>query len=168
MKRVFPAVLALTVALTALDSSQPGQARPSAPKPAVLGVSSFGAKLRLESVLARLESYSGKTPYVFSGSTPAGWDCSGLVAWTYKQLLINLPHSANKQAHLGKRVSDPQAGDIVAFAYPGSITFYHSAIYVGGGKIINANRYWGKTLIQPLSAPDFKNSQVRFIRITIK
>ena len=168
MKSLLPAVLALTIGLTGSNCAATQQATASQPKTVNLGARPLFVQLRLESVLARLESYAGKTPYVFSGSSPIGWDCSGLVAWTYAQLQVQLPHSADKQAHLGKRVSDPQAGDIVAFAYPGSTSFYHAAIYLGRGKIINANRFWGKTLIQPLSSPDFKSSQVRFIRITIK
>ena len=65
-----------------------------------------------------------KTGYVFSGSTPAGWDCSGLVRWVYKNAGVVLPHSADKQAHKGKRVSEPKRGDIIAFAYKGSTDFY--------------------------------------------
>ena len=110
-----------------------------------------------------LVRFADKTPYVFSGSKPSGWDCSGLVVWTYKKIGITLPHSANKQAHLGKRVSKPKVGDIVVFAYPGSTSFYHSAIYLGDNKIINANLMYGTTKIQLLT--DFKKSQIRFVRI---
>jgi cell wall-associated NlpC family hydrolase len=104
-----------------------------------------------------------KTPYVFSGSTPSGWDCSGMVVWTYKQFGITLPHSANKQAHVGTRVSVPKLGDIVVFAYKGSTNFYHSAIYIGKGKIVNAHSEARSTIIQPLT--DYKNSQIRFVRV---
>jgi cell wall-associated NlpC family hydrolase len=100
---------------------------------------------------------------VFSGSNPYGWDCSGMVVWTYKQFGIELPHSANKQAHIGKRVSSPKLGDIVVFAYNGSTNFYHSGIYIGKGKIVNANSYFRTTVIEPLT--DYKNSQIRFIRV---
>jgi len=110
-----------------------------------------------------LVRFADKTPYVFSGSTTFGWDCSGLVVWTYKKIGITLPHSANKQAHIGKRVSKAKVGDIVVFAYPGSTDFYHSAIYLGNGKIINANRMYGTTKIQLLT--DFKKSQIRFVRV---
>ena len=67
-----------------------------------------------------------KTRYVFSGDTPAGWDCSGLVRWVYRQAGVTLPHSADKQGHLGRRVSKPKRGDIVVFAYQGRTDFYHA------------------------------------------
>lgn len=104
-----------------------------------------------------------KTRYVFTGSTPAGWDCSGLVRWVYKQAGVVLPHSADKQAHKGTRVSKPQRGDIVAFAYKGSTDFYHVAIYLNSGLILHADRSTGRTVIEPLS--NFKASQIRFIRV---
>jgi cell wall-associated NlpC family hydrolase len=76
---------------------------------------------------------------------------------------ITLEHSADKQAHAGTRVSKPRVGDIVVFAYKGSTNFYHSAIYVGEGLIVHANLLYKTTVIQPLS--DFKNSQIRFVRV---
>jgi cell wall-associated NlpC family hydrolase len=118
---------------------------------------------KMQQVLMKIFHRVNKTPYVFSGSSLYGWDCSGMVVWTYKQFGIELPHSANKQAHIGKRVSNPKLGDIVVFAYSGSTNFYHSGIYIGKGKIVNANSYFRTTVIEPLS--DYKNSQIRFVRI---
>ena len=119
--------------------------------------------IKMKETLMKIFHRVNKTPYVFSGSTPYGWDCSGMVVWTYKQFGITLPHSANKQAHVGTRVSKPKLGDIVVFAYNGSTNFYHSAIYIGKGKIVNAHYEAGTTIIQPLT--DYKNSQIRFVRI---
>jgi len=84
-------------------------------------------------VLDELKSYVGKTPYVFSGASPRAWDCSGLVMWTYAQLGIELPHSASAQLSAGKHVNNPQPGDIVVWGGG-----YHSGIYLGDGKVINA------------------------------
>lgn len=104
-----------------------------------------------------------KTSYVFSGSTISGWDCSGMVRWIYEQAGVVLPHSADKQAHVGVRVSEPKRGDIVAFAYKGRTDFYHTGIYLGEGLILNANREYGTTVIEPLS--NFRRSEIRFIRV---
>ena len=118
---------------------------------------------KLKRVVNYLTTRVHKTSYVFSGSTTSGWDCSGMVRYAYKRLGVTLPHSANKQGHVGQRVSKPRVGDIVVFAYQGSTNFYHSAIYLGNGLIINANQMYKTTIIQPLT--DFKNSQIRFVRV---
>ena len=118
---------------------------------------------QLKRVVKYLTTRVHKTSYVFSGSSVSGWDCSGLVRYTYKRLGITLEHSANKQGHVGTRVSKPKVGDIVVFAYTGSTNFYHSAIYTGNGLIINANSMYKTTVIQPLT--DFKQSQIRFVRV---
>lgn len=118
---------------------------------------------QMEKVIKYLKTRVGKTSYVFSGSSPRGWDCSGLVRWTYKRFGIELPHSANKQGHVGKRVSTPKPGDIVVFAYNGSTNFYHSGLYIGDRKIINAHYGAGSTIIQPLT--DYSSNQIRFVRI---
>jgi cell wall-associated NlpC family hydrolase len=117
----------------------------------------------LKRVVTYLTTRVHKTAYVFSGSTISGWDCSGMVRYAYKRLGVTLPHSANKQGHVGTRVSKPRVGDIVVFAYKGSTNFYHSAIYVGNGLIVNANQMYKTTVIQPLS--DFSKSQIRFVRV---
>jgi cell wall-associated NlpC family hydrolase len=118
---------------------------------------------RLNKVVKYLKTKANKTAYVYSGSTPRGWDCSGMVVWTYKHMGVTLPHSANKQGHIGRRVSKPKVGDIVVFAYQNRTDFYHSAIYIGDNKIINANLMHGTTVIQPLK--DFAKSQIRFVRV---
>lgn len=118
---------------------------------------------KLKRVVSYLTTRVHRTSYVFSGSTISGWDCSGMVRYAYKRLGVTLPHSANKQGHVGERVSKPRVGDIVVFAYQGSTNFYHSAIYLGNGLIINANQMYKTTVIQPLT--DFKNSQIRFVRV---
>ena len=118
---------------------------------------------KLKRIVSYLTTRVHKTGYVFSGSSVAGWDCSGMVRYAYQRMNIVLPHSANKQAHIGTRVSNPRIGDIVVFAYKGYTRFYHSAIYVGSGLIVNANQLYKTTVIQPLT--DYKNSQIRFVRV---
>jgi cell wall-associated NlpC family hydrolase len=94
--------------------------------------------VKMEKVLARLERTAGRTRYVFSGSTPDGWDCSGLVAWTYKQMGVRLPHSAGAQSVQGSFVKNPVPGDLVAYYYRGYPVSTHTGIYIGNGKVIHA------------------------------
>lgn len=104
-----------------------------------------------------------KTPYVFAGSSPYGWDCSGMVRWMYEQFGKTLPHSATAQASVGQRVVVPKLGDIVIFGYKGYKSYYHSAIYIGKGKVVNANSGAGTTIIEPLS--NYENSRIIYVRI---
>jgi hypothetical protein len=115
-------------------------------------------------VVNRLKNREHKTKYVFSGSDPLrGWDCSGLVVWTYKQLGYELPHSANKQGNIGYPTRFPKVGDIVVFGH-NKYRFEHSGIYLGNNKIINANRYHRTTVIESISS--FKMySYVKYIRV---
>jgi len=120
-------------------------------------------KAKLHKVIKYIETKVHRTPYIFSGSSTSGWDCSGLVRYAYKRIGITLPHSANAQGHLSGRVSKPQLGDIVVFAYPNQTRFYHSGIYLHDGLVLNANSYFGTTIIEPLA--NYKGKQIRFIRI---
>ena len=121
---------------------------------------------RITSVVNKLKKRVGKTWYVFSGSTPSGWDCSGLVYWAYGQLGIEVPHSANKLGHLTKGVKDPKVGDVVVWAYGKSTSYYHAAIYIGNGKVIHAGfRKGTSTQVIDLDSPAFKGSTVKFVRL---
>lgn len=125
------------------------------------------AKLsEVNGVINQLKDRIGKTWYVFSGASPRGWDCSGLVYWAYEQLGIDVPHSANKLGHLNAGVKDPVVGDIVVWAYSGSTSYYHAAIYIGDGKVIHAGfRKGTSTQIISLDDPSFKGSTVKFVRL---
>jgi cell wall-associated NlpC family hydrolase len=89
-------------------------------------------------MITKVSEYNQKTWYVFSGSTPSGWDCSGLVMWSYDQIGINLEHSATIQKHSGKTVKSPKVGDIVAFGWKDRSDFQHVGIYLGDGLMIHA------------------------------
>jgi cell wall-associated NlpC family hydrolase len=78
------------------------------------------------------------TPYVFGGSKPGGFDCSGLVQWTYRQLGVDLPRTAAEQGKTGTAVSpaDAQPGDLVYFDRSGPVD--HIGIYAGNGRWVVA------------------------------
>jgi cell wall-associated NlpC family hydrolase len=113
-----------------------------------------------------IEQYAGKTWYVFSGSTPKGWDCSGLVVWFYEGLGKELPHSASKQGLLKPKVKDPKPGDVVVFRHQGYKNYHHSGIYIGNNKVIHAGFGKGdRTEIVSLDDPAFKDTDIKFVRI---
>jgi cell wall-associated NlpC family hydrolase len=114
-----------------------------------------------------LSQYIAKTRYVFSGSQPSGWDCSGMTRWFYAELGFDIPHSANKQGQSsGTEVKDPKIGDIVAVSYSGSSKYYHVGIYIGDNQMIHAGFKPGtRTEIISLDSPAFNSSNFTFKRI---
>ena len=75
------------------------------------------------------------TPYVWGGSAPGGFDCSGLVMWAYAQVGVSLPHSSYAQYGYGVPVGRDQLapGDLVFFDGLG-----HVGIYIGGDQFVHA------------------------------
>lgn len=126
-------------------------------------IESWGNYSKMQVALRYLVSRQDRTPYVFSGNTPDGWDCSGMVDWLYKRFGLTLPHSADDLGHIGERTSNPVAGDIVVMAYHGRKDFYHAGIYLGNKWIINANRFYHTTVIQSLD--EYKGNEIRFIKV---
>jgi len=75
-------------------------------------------------------------PYRWGGASPAsGFDCSGLVYWTYRRLGIALPHSSYALYDRGRQVarSRMKAGDLLFFSGLG-----HVGIYIGRGRMVHA------------------------------
>jgi peptidoglycan DL-endopeptidase CwlO len=74
-------------------------------------------------------------PYVWGGSSPSGFDCSGFVAYVYAQVGVSLPHYTGAQWNVGVPVSrsDLQPGDLVFFDGLG-----HVGLYIGGNEFIHA------------------------------
>jgi peptidoglycan DL-endopeptidase CwlO len=67
--------------------------------------------------------------YVYGGTTPAGFDCSGFTQYVFGQIGIGLPRTAEAQRQSAMSVSNPQPGDLVFFGSPA----YHVGIYAGNG-----------------------------------
>jgi cell wall-associated NlpC family hydrolase len=81
------------------------------------------------------QSYFG-VPYVYGGTSPSGFDCSGFTSYVYRQAGISIPRTASAQAAASTPVSNPRPGDLVFFGSP----IYHVGIYVSPGRMIDAQR----------------------------
>ncbi|NFO19370.1 peptidoglycan hydrolase, partial [Clostridium botulinum] len=77
------------------------------------------------------------TPYVYGGTSPSGFDCSGFVQYVYRNAAgISLPRTTYDQIGVGSRVSQDQL-------QPGDLVFPdagHVGIYIGGGQMIHASK----------------------------
>lgn len=112
------------------QQAQPAQVQQ--PQQQVVSTSADGA-----AIAAYAQSFIG-TPYVWGGSTPSGFDCSGLTQYVYahfgKQIGRNTIAQESAGAHIP--VSQAQVGDLLFWGTPGST--YHVAIYLGGNSFVAA------------------------------
>ncbi|WP_434282471.1 SH3 domain-containing protein [Clostridium botulinum] len=87
-------------------------------------------------VISYARQYLG-TPYVYGGTSPSGFDCSGFVQYVYRNAAgISLPRTTYDQIGVGSRVSQDQL-------QPGDLVFPdtgHVGIYIGGGQMIHASK----------------------------
>ncbi len=89
-----------------------------------------------QTVVALAKRHVG-APYRWGGSSPSGFDCSGLVRYVYAQVGVSLPHNAAQQYRLGTPVprESLEPGDLVFFD-----RLRHNGIYVGDGFFIHARQ----------------------------
>ncbi len=81
------------------------------------------------------------TPYVFGGTSPSGFDCSGYTQHVFAMLGITLPRTADAQFYAGHpTIGGIQPGDLVFFQtyLPGPS---HVGIYIGGGRFIHSSSH---------------------------
>lgn len=79
-------------------------------------------------------------PYRYGGYSPAnGFDCSGLVYYSYRQIGVTLPRDTQGQRNLGKPIAtrNLRKGDLLFFNQQGK-RFSHVAIYLGEGRFVHA------------------------------
>ncbi len=104
-------------------------------------ISSPGASRQRSSLgtqLARTATEMIGVPYVYGGRTPKGFDCSGLVYYSYQQAGLSVPRTSQEQFKAARRVSlsDAQPGDLLFFR--GGRKISHVAIYIGNGYFVHA------------------------------
>lgn len=115
--------------------------------------SAFGAN-----VVAFAQQYLG-VPYVYGGSSPSGFDCSGFTRYVYALAGVSLPHSATDQFYQhGSPVekADLQVGDAVFFFRPGTSAIGHVGIYIGGGNFIHARTSIARVSIDSLNSTYYR------------
>ncbi|HEX8905211.1 MAG TPA: C40 family peptidase [Longimicrobiaceae bacterium] len=153
---VMAGLLMLPAALGAQDAAR----RPQAPAPAIPTAAlaaqrrSMVAQVRRDSVVQLARQQLGRR-YIFGGTTPSGFDCSGFLKYLMRAMGYELPRTAAEQAHAGREVPrDPtqlRPGDILTFGRGGRVT--HVGMYIGNGRFIHASTGAGRIVEANLDRP---------------
>lgn len=104
-------------------------------------------------------------PYKWGGTAPSGFDCSGLVQYSYNKAGLSVPRNSRAQYGASKHISLRQAttGDLVFFKFDGRIS--HVGIYLEGGRFVHAPSRGKRVEIASLSQAPYKKAFVTAGRI---
>jgi hypothetical protein len=93
------------------------------------------------------------TPYVYGGSSPQGFDCSGFTCYIFSKFGYLLPHRALEQVQIGEPIpqDELQPGDLLFFITQRSEQINHVGIYLGNGNFIHASSGTGSVRINALN-----------------
>jgi NlpC/P60 family protein len=94
----------------------------------------------LAQFVAEVEKFKN-TPYVWGGTSPAGFDCSGLVQYSLEQLGVqNVPRTSEAQWGWVQKItqSQLQPGDLVFANFGNEVSPGHVGIYIGNGQVYSA------------------------------
>lgn len=142
--------------------------------------SSKGSRIASRSAAAARESSKGDNiaayakkflgvPYLWGGTTPKGFDCSGFVYYVYKHFGIKMNRIAAEQARQGRTIkkSELRPGDLMFFdtvgRNNGQIT--HVGIYIGGGKFIHASNPKSDVKITDVSDSFYSSGYIKSARV---
>ncbi|MBZ9685581.1 NlpC/P60 family protein [Clostridium estertheticum] len=105
-------------------------------------------------IIAYASNFLG-TPYLWGGTTPSGFDCSGFTQYVYAHFGISIGRATFNQINDGVQVSKEnlQAGDLVFFGT--SANPHHVGIYIGDNNYIHAPHTGDVIKVSPMSRTDF-------------
>ncbi|MGG1614346.1 C40 family peptidase [Paenibacillus phoenicis] len=123
--------------------------------------SSFASSVKLENEVDKVVG----TPYLYGGTTVAGFDCSGFILYIFDKFKLDLPRTSKSQAKEGTQVDQDnlRAGDLVFFNTDGK-GISHAGIYIGDNKFAHSSSSKG-VRISSLSESYYKNRYVTARRV---
>jgi len=115
-----------------------------------------------DSVVSDALSYLG-SPYVYGGTGPSGFDCSGLVCRVFADNGITLPRTVSAIEAMGEPVdrSELQPGDLLIFESP-----RHIGIYIGEDRFVHSSSYLDRgVVVTELGQPNYQRRYSSAIRV---
>ncbi|MDD6087726.1 MAG: C40 family peptidase [Desulfovibrionaceae bacterium] len=147
--------------LAAVLFSLTGCGTTKAPTPYPMSVSS---SVTADNLVKTASSQIG-TKYRYGGTAPGGFDCSGLIWWTFQQNGIAIPRTSSDQADMGISVrrSEMQKGDVLVFRT--SRTGTHTALYIGSDNFIHSPKPGKRVKKDTLKLPYWNDRLIAVRRI---
>lgn len=104
-------------------------------------------------------------PYRYGGSTPRGFDCSGLVQYAYQAAGVNVPRTTGQLWSAARAVdgSDMRPGDLLFFNIEGKMS--HVGMYVGGRRFVHAPQSGRRVSVASLDSPFYRRALLRAGRV---
>lgn len=105
------------------------------------------------------------TPYRYGGNTPAGFDCSGLVYFSYNSAGIAVPRTTRQLWSAARTVEreDLRAGDLLFFSIEGKMQ--HVGLYLGEERFVHAPQSGRRVTVASLDSPFYRSALLRAGRI---
>ena len=100
-------------------------------------------------------------PYRYGGSTPTGFDCSGLVQYSYTQAGVRVPRTTGQLWSAANPVarSELRAGDLLFFSIEGKMS--HVGMYLGEQRFVHAPQSGRSVSVASLDSPFYKSALIR-------
>jgi cell wall-associated NlpC family hydrolase len=129
----------------------------------------YNLSIQEREALTEYAKYFKGGRYIWGGTTPTGFDCSGYVQYLYKKQGINLPRTALEQSKVGTDVSinELKKGDLLFFLTDKKrkIPITHVGIYIGNGEFIHAASRKKGIIISPITHGYYAGKFVKAKRI---
>lgn len=105
------------------------------------------------------------SPYRYGGSTPGGFDCSGLVQYSYSRAGVSVPRTTGQLWSAAETVTrtDLRAGDLLFFSIEGKMS--HVGMYLGKRRFVHAPQSGHKVSVASLDSPFYKSALIRAGRL---
>ncbi len=119
-----------------------------------------------ESVIETALGQIGR-PYHYGGADPSGFDCSGLVQYSYALAGVKVPRTARDLMDAGKHISlhDARPGDLLFYRFDDKGDALHVAIYLGEGQMVHAPESGRQVTVIPLDPQIWSDRFVAAVRI---
>ena len=136
----------------------------SSPPPGVRLPANQGSAVTGRQAAAAARSQIG-IPYRYGGSSPSGFDCSGLVQYSYKSAGLSVPRTSGELYRKARRIDliDAEPGDLLFFRYGRTVS--HVAIYLGDMRFVHAPSSGREVSVASLQTPHYREHFVQAGRI---